>query len=123
MFNTRVLFAALMAGIVMGMLEMLFEALARSGFWTPLVFIGATLQRDLQTLTPPAPFLAVAVALGMMGHLVNSVLVGVVFAWFAAPRIRGVAAMVGGGIAFWLIHLRRNVVCRSATGRPGHASR
>jgi len=103
MFNSRVLFAALFAGIVMGMLEMLFAALAGSGFWTPLVFIGATVQRDLQTLTPPAPFLAVSVVLGMMGHLLNSVVLGVVFAWFAAPRVRGVAGIVGGGIAFGLI--------------------
>ena len=103
MFNPRVLFAGLIAGFVMGMLEMVFEGLAGLGIWSPLVFIGATVQRDLQTLTPPAPFLAVAVALGMMGQLMNSVLLGLVFAWLAAPRLGGAAAMFAGGILFGLI--------------------
>jgi hypothetical protein len=57
MFNTRIPFAGIMAGTVMGMLETLFEAFARTGLWTPLALIGATVLRELHGLTPPAPFL------------------------------------------------------------------
>jgi hypothetical protein len=103
MVYTRILFAGLVAGVVMGMVEMLFSALSGEGFWTPLVFIGATVLRDLQSLTPPAPFLPVAVLLGMTGHLVTSMALGLVFAWLTAPRLRGWFALVLGGIVYGLI--------------------
>src|SRR6516225_40796 len=103
MSTTRTLFAGLIAGVAMGMIEMLFAAFSGEGFWTPLIFISATVLRDLQSLTPPAAFMPVAVVLGMMGHLVNSIVLGMVFGWLAAPRLRGSAALVVGGTVYGLI--------------------
>jgi hypothetical protein len=103
MSYTRILFAGLIAGAVMGMVEMLFAALSGEGLWTPLVFISATVQRGLQSLVPPATFMPGAVVLGTLGHLVNSIVLGLVFAWLAAPRLRGWVALVVGGIVFGLL--------------------
>ncbi len=37
----RVLLAGVIASLVIGMLEMLYEAIAGVGFWSPVVFIAA----------------------------------------------------------------------------------
>jgi hypothetical protein len=50
----RVLGAGLVASIVMGMVEMVFEATAGPGFWSPLVFIAATVLRPLQSVPIPS---------------------------------------------------------------------
>ncbi len=41
----RVLGAGLVASIVMGMVEMLYDAMGGAGFWSPVVFIAATVLR------------------------------------------------------------------------------
>src|SRR5215472_9429970 len=103
MLNMRIFFAGVIAGVVMGVVEMLFEAFGGVGLWTPLVLIAATLLRDLQGLTPQAPFLPVAVVLGMMGRVLNSALLGFVFAGLSAPRLQTWPGLIGGGILFALI--------------------
>ena len=77
MLSSRTLIAGLVASVVMGMIEMIFEAVAGTGFWSPLVFIGATVLRDFQTVAIPVPFDVVAVVVGLMGHMMNSVILGV----------------------------------------------
>jgi hypothetical protein len=105
MFSSRFLIAGLAASMVMGMLEMLFEAVSGTGFWSPVVFIAATILRDLQSATTPVPFMPLPVILGLMGHMMNSVIFGIVFAAVVARRVRGVGALVGAGIVYSLVVL------------------
>jgi hypothetical protein len=102
MVNSRVLIGGLVASVVMGMIEMVFEAIAGAGFWSPVVFIAATLVRGLQSVRVPVPFEALPVVLGLIGHMMNSVILGIVFAALVAPRLRGANGLVIGGIVYGL---------------------
>jgi hypothetical protein len=93
----RVVIAGLIASVVMGMLEMIFEAVAGAGFWSPVVFIGATVLRRLQSVAVPVPFVFWGVVLGLAGHMMNSVVLGFVFARIAGrtPWSRGTRVLAG----------------------------
>ena len=78
--NKKVLIAGLVASVVMAMVEMIYEGLFGVGFWSAPIFIAATILRDLQTVVIPVGFSLVPVVLGMMGHMMNSVVLGIVFA-------------------------------------------
>jgi hypothetical protein len=101
-FSTRVLLAGLIASLVMGMVEMLYEAIGGSGFWAPVVFIAATIVRGLQSTAVPVPFQPVGVVLGLMGHMMNSVILASIFAAFVAPRLRSTSALVVGAVIYSL---------------------
>ncbi len=77
--NKKVIIAGLVASIVMAMMEMMYEGLFGVGFWSAPIFIAATVLRDLQTIAIPVGFSLIPVVLGMMGHMMNSVVLGVVF--------------------------------------------
>jgi hypothetical protein len=101
-FSTRVLLAGLIASLVMGMVEMLYEGIGGSGFWAPVVFIAATIVRGLQSTAVPVPFQPVGVVLGLMGHMMNSVILAFIFAALVAPRLRGTSALVVGAVIYSL---------------------
>lgn len=101
--NSRVLFAGLIASLVMGMVEMLYEAIGGAGFWSPVVFIAATIVRGFQSVPVPVPFQPLGVVLGLMGHMMNSVILAFLFAQFVAPRLRGTSALLLGGMIYSLI--------------------
>jgi hypothetical protein len=94
---SRVLGAGIVASIVMGMVEMIYEAVGGAGFWSPVVFIAATLLRSLQSVPIPVPFMAMAVILGLMGHMMNSMIFGLIFASIVSrfPISRGTLAGLG----------------------------
>jgi hypothetical protein len=100
--NSRVLIGGLVASLVMGMIEMVFEGIGGAGFWSPVVFIAASVVRALQSVPVPVPFQALPVVLGLMGHMMNSVILGILFAAFVAPRLRGADGLVIGGIVYGL---------------------
>lgn len=110
MNTVRVVVAGLVASIVMGMVQMLYEAVAGAGLWSPVVYITATIFRDLQSVARPVPFLFLPVFLGLMGHMMNSVILGAAFAALVGRRVQGpvplaVAGMVSGLVVFlamWL---------------------
>lgn len=101
--NTRrAIVAGLVASLVMGMVEMIYEALAGGGFWSPVVYIGATVLRGLQAVRPPVAFDFWGVILGLMGHMMNSVILGSVFvALFRGAQTRG--AQVTWGAFYGLV--------------------
>jgi hypothetical protein len=99
----RVLLAGLIASLVMGMLEMVYEAVAGAGFWAPVVLIAATILRNLQGVTIPVGFEPVPVLLGLMGHMMNSVVLAIVFAWLIAPRLGRLNSLVVGGVVYSLV--------------------
>ncbi len=100
MLTRRVLLAGLAASVVMGMFEMLYEAVAGAGFWSPVMFIAATVLRSLQDIATPVPFQLVPLLLGLMGHMMNSVILGVVFALLIAPRLDTRNALLIGGVVY-----------------------
>lgn len=79
LINKKVIIAGLVSSIVMAMMEMGYEGLFGVGFWSTPVFIAATILRDLQTVAVPAVFAFFPVLLGIVGHMMNSVVLGVVF--------------------------------------------
>lgn len=96
----RVVLAGLIASIVMGMMEMVYEAIAGDGFWSPVVYIGATVLRSLQSLAPPVGFLFWGVILGLMGHMMNSVVLTWLFTQTAAKAAKSRGGLVASGAFF-----------------------
>ena len=99
----RVLLAGLIASLLLGMLEMLYGAITGIGFWSPVVFIAATIMRDLHRVGTPVEFQPVPVLLGLIGHMMNSVILAFVFSWLIAPRLRGLTALAVGGMVYGLL--------------------
>jgi hypothetical protein len=98
----RVVVAGLIASLVMGMLEMAHGAIAGTGFWSPAVFIAATIVRGLQSVSVPVAFQPLPVVLGLMGHMMNSVILAALFSWLIAPRLRSLSGLVLGSVIYSL---------------------
>ncbi len=99
----RVVGAGLIASVVMGMIEMMYEAMAGAGFWSPVVFIGATVVRGLQSIQAPVPFDPVGVVVGLMGHMMNSVIFALIFTALCSRIAASRGGLVGWGVAFGLV--------------------
>lgn len=104
MVNTRrTIVAGLIASIAMGMIEMVYEAVAGDGFWSPITYIGATVLRGLQSLQPPVGFHFWGVVLGLMGHMMNSVILTWIFTSLIARRIGARGALLVTGAIYGLV--------------------
>ncbi len=99
----RLLVAGIVASLVMGMIEMVYEALAGDGFWSAPVYIGATVLRGLQSVRIPVAFNFWGVVLGLMGHMMNSVIFGLIFAAIFARGARSRAGLVVSGTIYSLV--------------------
>lgn len=101
-FSVRLLAGGIVASLVIAMWEMIVEAIipGGQGFWSPVVYIGATVARDLQSVTAPVPFDFLGVVLGLMGHMMNSIILGLVFAFFIAPRARSLGGQIASGVIY-----------------------
>jgi len=99
----RVVVAGLIASIVMGMIEMMYEAVAGAGFWSPVVFIAATVARGLQSVPVPVPFLLTGVVLGLMGHMMNSAILGLIFSGVFARLAASRGALAAWGAVYGLM--------------------
>ncbi|MDE2078932.1 MAG: hypothetical protein KGI73_00945 [Patescibacteria group bacterium] len=111
----RVFIAGLVASIAMAMVEMMYEGLFGVGFWSAPVFIAATVLRDLQTVAIPVTFSAVPVVVGLMGHMMNSVILGLIFVTLVPlctgpfrTRVKGIVS--GAGYALLVFFLMWFVV-------------
>ncbi len=100
--SVKLLGAGLIASLVMGMWEMMVEAIIPNGagFWSAPTYIAATIFRNLQTVARPVPFDLVAVMAGLMGHMMNSVILGLVFAFVIAPRFKSLVAQAVAGMMY-----------------------
>lgn len=96
----RIMVAGIAASLVLAMWEMVVEALIPdgAGFFGPPIAIGATIVRDLQGSSNPIPFDAVALVLGLMGHMMNSVVLGAAFGAVVARITPSPVATVGLGM-------------------------
>ena len=102
-FSLKLLVAGLVASLVLGMWEMILEAIVGDGFWSPVVYIAATVLRGLQSVTVPVPFDLLGVILGLMGHMMNSVIFGLIFAFLIAPRAKSLAGQIVAGVVYGVV--------------------
>ena len=99
-FTWRVLVPGLVASLVLGMWQMIVEAIVGAGLWSPPIYIAATLLRGLQGVGSPASFDLAGVGLGLMGHMMNSVIFGLVFGLLIGPRLPSLGRQILGGLAY-----------------------
>lgn len=100
--SARLLIPGLVASLVMGMWEMMVEAIIPNGagFWSAPTYIAATIYRNLQTVARPVPFDFVGVMAGLMGHMMNSVILGLIFAFVIAPRFKSLVGQLIAGMMY-----------------------
>ncbi len=97
---TRGALAGAVGGMVMAMWSMIVLWAAHAGFWEPLNLIAHTFWRAAPL---GSEFSFGAAVLGLIVHMMMSMVLGVVFA-LGAQRIRGQAATLAGiGMAFGLV--------------------
>lgn len=96
-FDARNLLVGLIAGMGFGMMEMVIEAIAGRGFWAPLRFIASvfTLGKDTG-----AGFSVLPVVVGLMGHMMNAVIFGLVFALVISRLASGLFGLALTGMAY-----------------------
>ncbi len=103
----KVFVAGLIASIAMAMVEMIYEGIWGVGFWSAPVFIAATVLRDLQAVPIPVSFALVPVLVGLAGHMMNSVILGMIFVMLLGKhlttRIQGVSYGVMYAIIVFLL--------------------
>lgn len=95
------------AGVAMAMVEMVWAAVVGAGFWAPLQMIASV---PLGT-APPEIALSTAIPVGVLTHMVLSMMFGVSFVLllWAVPPLRAsagitVVAASLGGLALWLVN-------------------
>jgi len=97
--NKKVLIAGLVASIIMAMMEMAYEWFFGVGFWAAPTFISAVALRGLQAVAVPVSFALVPVVLGMMGHMMNSVILGFLFvSAFGKRLVSHTTGMIYGAV-------------------------
>ncbi|HQU07619.1 MAG: hypothetical protein B7X04_01600 [Parcubacteria group bacterium 21-54-25] len=99
----RIFTVGIITSIAMAMIEMIYEGLFGVGFWSAPVFIAAVLLRNLQAVALPVPFGVVPVVVGLMGHMMNSIIFTFVFMVFIAKRFTSRATAITGGIVYALM--------------------
>ncbi len=104
-FSLKLLAGGIVASLVIAMWEMIVEAIipAGNGFWSPVVYIGATVARDLQSVSAPVPFHLLGVILGLIGHMMNSIIFGLIFAYLIAPRARSLGGQIVAGLIYGVV--------------------
>jgi hypothetical protein len=104
-FSIMWLAGGFVGGMVMAMWEMIVEAIIPNGagFWAAPTYIGATILRNLQTLAKPVPFDALGFIAGVMGHMMNSLIFGLIFVWLIAPRFKSLAGQVVAGLVYGMV--------------------
>lgn len=98
----KVLIAGLVASVAMAMVEMIYEGFFGVGFWSAPVFIAATILRSYQAVALPVTFAALPAVLGLMGHMMNSVVLGLAFVMIFRGKLASRTAGMGYGISFAL---------------------
>lgn len=103
MINKKVIIAGLLASIVMGMIEMMYEGTFGQGFWSPVVYIAATILRSYQSVASPVSFHLLPVIVGLMGHMMNSVILGIIFATLFSTRLASTSSKTVIGMLYGII--------------------
>jgi uncharacterized membrane protein YagU involved in acid resistance len=110
----RSVVGALLAGMVYGMWTMMVEAVLHAGqgvvqaFFSPVVYIAATVLGGFGNPTfypvgqlPSAD--PAAIVFGLMGHMINSFIFGVIFLWLVDRFIRADNSRILAGLIYGVI--------------------
>jgi hypothetical protein len=92
----------MVAGMMMGLLQMIVEAVSGNGFWSPLRYIASVFTRGTNT---DASFAFGPVIAGLGGHMMNSVILGAIFTaavWklIRNPLVLAIAGMMWGAMIY-----------------------
>lgn len=98
----RVVVTGIVAGMMMGVVEMIISAAGGQGFWAPLRYIAAVFTRGADTASG---FSLGPVVVGLMGHMMNAVILTAIFALLAwrfgrNPIALAAAGMMWGALVF-----------------------
>ncbi len=98
----RIVVGGVIASLVIAMWEMVVEAIIPdgAGFFGPPIAIGAAIVRDLQGSANPIPFDGLALILGLMGHMMNSVILAAVFGLIVSRLSLSSGRTALGGMAW-----------------------
>jgi hypothetical protein len=94
--DRHTLVVGLSASMAFGMMEMIIEAAVGQGFWSPVRYIAAVFTRGADT---DPTFALVPVVVGLMGHMMNSVMFGMLFA-FMTRRLRDPLGLTVTGMMY-----------------------
>jgi hypothetical protein len=108
---TRVVMGTLIASVVFGMWTMMVEAIRHAGeglvagFFSPLEYIAAAVRGGFGNASfYPAGQLPTAepvgILFGLMGHMMNAVILGLIFYWIASRLSQSRATLIVAGIAY-----------------------
>lgn len=91
---------SLIAGLVYGMFVMVVEAIIGHGLWSPLRYIAAvfTLGKD----TNPS-FSLTPVFVGLMGHMMNAIIFGLIFAYLIVRYLTNTTVLIIGSMVYGAI--------------------
>ena len=100
-----ILIGGIVASLVIAMWEMAVEAVIPdgAGFFGPPIAIGAVLVRDLQGASTPIPFDLSALVIGLVGHMMNSVILAMVFGLAVGRRGLRPSSLLAAGMAWGAI--------------------
>ncbi len=100
----KIFLVGIISGTVMAMMEMMYEGIWGIGFWAPPVTIAATVLRDFQSVALPiSTFLFIPVMLGIMMHMVNSVIFDQIFTRVISLHMASRAKRVIAGAIFGMV--------------------
>lgn len=101
----QIVIVGIIASLVMAMWDMVVEAIVPNGagFFGAPIAIGAVLVRNLQGSGNPIPFDGLAFVLGLMGHMMNAVVLAAVFGLFAARTRLSSGGLIWAGMAWGVI--------------------
>ena len=92
--------AGIIGGMLMAMIMMMATAAGGMGFLAPLRLIAATFYGK-NAMTGDGPLIV-----GLMIHMMNSIVLGMIFAWIAGRRLPAVQALMAGvafSLAIWAV--------------------
>ena len=92
--------AGIIGGMLMAMIMMMATAAGGMGFLAPLRLIAATVYGG-EAMTGGGPLIV-----GLMIHMMNSMVFGVIFAWIVGRRPAAFPALMAGvafGVAIWAV--------------------
>jgi len=98
--NVRNVLIALVAGLGFAMTEMIVEAIWGRGLWSPLRFIASVLTPGRNA---DPSFAAGPVLVGAVGHMIDSVVFGLIFLGVAGRFLHGAAALALAGAGYGVI--------------------
>ncbi len=108
------------AGAMMAVAEMVWSAAAGMGFWMPLQMMASVPIGKM----PPEIGLGTAIPLGMMTHMVMSMMFGIVFAIvvYAVPALRSRATLLASATVYGFMLWAMNFfIVAPILGRPWFA--